>query len=138
MMLRRFLLLVLLLPLGAFAQCGARSPEPFAVFLEKFSRDKAFSVARTMYPLELRRVVQADNEIGMESVSTRISRAEDESEPTMSDYARTNGLQLNMSSLAATTATARIEKPDTDWVLDYDFVRKGRCWYLKRIEDHTL
>lgn len=137
-MLRRFLFLALLLPLGAFAQCDSASPEPFAVFLEKFGRDKGFAVTRTAYPLDLRRHASDENQEGPDTVTTRIPQAEDAGKPALSDYARANGLQQSVSSISATAATVKMEKPDTDWMLTYHFERKGYCWRLQRIEDHSL
>jgi hypothetical protein len=36
-------------------------------------------------------------------------------------------------------ATVRMAKPGTDaLLLHHHFMRKGACWYLRRIEDHSL
>jgi len=131
-------LLVLLLPASAFAQCDSRRPEPFAAFFETFGRDKAFAVSRTAYPLRMLRYYEAENAQGFDITSTLIQPAEDAAEPALAAVAHANSLQLYASSIAARTATVRMEKPDTDWLLTYHFVRKGRCWYLARIEDFSL
>lgn len=138
MLIRSYLLLVLLLPLGALAQCRSDGPESFATFIETFGRDKAFAVTRTEYPLTSLRYSPADNEKGSDVVTTRIGRADDAAAPQLGAIARADGLQLSTSSLTANTATVRMEKPDTDWLLTYHFVRNGLCWYLQRVEDHSL
>jgi len=131
-------LLRLLLPASAFAQCDSRRPEPFAAFFKTFGRDKAFAVSRTAYPLRMLRYYDAENAQGFNITSTLIQQAEDAAEPALAAVAHANGLQLYASSIAARTATVRMEKPDTDWLLTYHFVRKGRCWYLDRIENFSL
>lgn len=132
------LVTLLLLPASAFAQCDSRRPEPFAAFFETFGRDKAFAVSRTAYPLRMLNYHDAENAQGFDITGTLIQQAEDAAEPALAADARAHGLQLYASSVAARTATVRMEKPDTDWLLIYHFVRKGRCWYLDRIENLSL
>lgn len=137
-MLRRPLLLLLLLPLNAFAQCTAPGPEPFAAFIEAFGRDKAFAITRTEYPLLMLGHGQAAYEEGAGITRTRVPQADDAAAPTLAELARADGLHMSTSSLTASAATVRMEKPDTDYVLEYVFVRKGRCWYLRQVQNHSL
>lgn len=113
------------------AQCESRGPEPFLVFVETFRRGKAFAINRTKYPLLLLRHGPA--EPGVNATNTRIRAADDTSTPALADYTRAAGLQLSISSV-----TVRTEKPDSDWLLTYHFVRKDGCWFLERVEEHSL
>lgn len=139
------ILLSLLLPLNALAGCKPGAPEAFARFIDAFARDKTFALARTLYPMPILRheIGYEDGKVIDETVATPLSREDDAALPTMRSYARDNGLQLSTSSVrkgsgSAGSATVRIEKPDTDWLLTYHFVRRAGCWYLQRIEDHSV
>lgn len=135
-----WLLLPLLLPIFAQAECKSAAAEPFERFIGAFTENKAFAVSRTHYPLvSLRHEVsyEEDREI-LSAVETYISKAKDVGHPSMGAFAHDNAMQLRTSELQKRSATVRMEKPDTDWLLTYHFVRKGPCWYLQRIEDHSL
>lgn len=137
---RRLLPLLLLVPSAAGAACMATAPEPFEEFVEAFALDKHFAIARTDYPFAHYRheVDFKDDKERRAIVKTSISKADDAAQPSMQAFASDNGLQWRTSSLQRTSAIARIEKPDTDWLLTCHFRRKGPCWYLRRIEDHSL
>ena len=132
--------LTLLAPAGAAAQCTSGPDEPFGKFVGAFASDKRFAMARTHYPLPMRRHPKGDGEPapGATGVETRLRQDEDAQAPPLAGYARANGLQLRVASSDAAQATLRMEKPDTDWLLTYHFIRDGRCWFLVRIEDHSL
>lgn len=134
------MLLTLLAPLGAAAQCASGPDEPFGEFVGVFAHDKVFAMSRTHYPLPMRRYPNGDDDTaqGNTSVDTRLRQGDDAQAPPLASYARANGLQLRVASSDATQATLRMEKPDTDWLLTYHFIRDGRCWFLARIEDHSL
>lgn len=138
-LIRMLLLAALMLPASAVANCRSSAAEPFARFVDAFGRDKAFAVTRTEYPLSLLKHGESDEEEGGRAiVRTRVSKHDDAAMPAMAEFARENGLELSTRSLQKTSAIVRMEKPDTDWLLTYHFVRKGACWYLRRIEDHSL
>lgn len=135
---RVLLLVALILPGSASANCKQGKPEPFATFLDAFSRDKQFAVARTEYPLSL--VDSEDDGIhdGRQIVKGSTSRDEDAAMPPMAAFARDNGHEIRITSLQKKEATVRMAQPGTDWLFTYHFVRKNACWYLRRIEDHSL
>ena len=136
---RLLLIASLMLPASALATCRSGAAEPFARFLDTFGRDKAFAVTRTEYPLTLLKHDDShEEEGGRATVKTQVSKRDDAGMPPMAVFARENGLELGTRSLEKTQAVVRMEKPDTDWLLTYHFVRKGACWYLRRIEDHSL
>lgn len=137
---RYLILLSLLLPSSAFAGCKAGAPEPFAQFIAAFARDKPFAVARTRYPMTILRH-ETGYEDGKEvhaTVTTRVAKTDDAVLPTMEQFARDKGMLLRTSLLRRVSATVRMEKPGTDWLHTYHFARRGGCWYLRRIEDHSL
>lgn len=131
---------LLVVPAVVQAQCTAAADEPFARFFDTFSGDKAFAMTRTVYPLILLLHPMADDDevLGNQIVEKRLARDDDARMEALAPYARDNGLQLSTASLSRTEATVRMEKPDTDWLLTYHFVREGRCWTLRRIEDHSM
>lgn len=142
---RMHFLAALLMPLpcvtaGAQARCTLTADEPFVRFFDAFSRDKAFAMTRTVYPLVLLLHPMADDDevLGNQIVEKRLAQGDDARMEALAPYARDNGLQLSTASLSRTEATVRMEKPDTDWLLTYHFVREGRCWTLRRIEDHSM
>jgi hypothetical protein len=131
--------MALILPGSASANCKPGKPEPFASFLEAFSRDKQFAVARTEYPLSLFNHGEIDIERDRrEIVKKNISKDDDAAMPSMAAFARDNGHEISTTSLLKKDATVRMTKPGTDWLYTYHFVRKNACWYLRRIEDHSL
>ena len=134
------LFLTLFCPLASVAECQPGAVEPFERFIAVFARDKAFAATRTRYPLPVRRheTGYEDGKVVDELVDTVLSKADDAAALAMGIFARENGLQLTTSSVQKTRATVRMEKPGTDWLLTYHFRRNGSCWYLQRIEDHSL
>lgn len=133
-------LLLLLLPLNALADCQRHLPEQFDGFIGRFKREKAFAQARTLYPTYSLRH-EYGYEDGKEVHSTDktvISKEEDAVTPPMSVFARENGLRLRTTRLSKAAATVSMERPETDWLLTYHFARRGNCWYLHHIEDHSL
>lgn len=139
-MIRALLLAMLMVPATAFADCKAGSAEPFAKFIESFGRDKGFAVTRTEYPLAFIRHEDLDpNQDGRVAVKKLLDKRDDALQPAIAVFARDNDVELRTTSLRKTEAIVRMAKPGTDsLIVDYHFVRKGACWYLRRLEDHSL
>jgi hypothetical protein len=136
---RTFILLFLAFSVNASAKCKTGPIEPFGKFLEVFGENKSFAIERTDYPL-IR--IDHDYNDGTQTppaVNRRlISKNDDAATPPIAVLARENNLELNLISRKKLSAIVQIQKPDTDWMLTYHFVRKGTCWYLTRIEDYSL
>lgn len=138
-MIRVLLLAVLVMPLSAVGACKSASLEPFARFLQAFGEDKRFAAERTLYPLDYHEFVDDGLQEGRTRVSKRIGKDEDAGYPAIAVFARENDVALTTTSLRKTEATVQMAKPGTDsLVLSYHFVRQRGCWYLRRIEDHSL
>ncbi|MEF9930437.1 MAG: hypothetical protein RR775_22325 [Massilia sp.] len=136
---RYFFTVISAFPTNAFENCTSGAIKPFEKFLTAFGNNKAFSIARTEYPLTLINHEKIDlTENNQAIIKKKISRNEDAMRLTMAKFAGENGLELSIESLHKAKANVRMEKPDTDWLLTYHFVRKGNCWYLRHIEDHSL
>lgn len=136
----RLLLPVLLAATApAFAGCRVSKPESFQRFLTVFQEDKRFAVERTVYPL--RTVTYEETNRDQDepvAVERQVSKRADLATPSMAAYARMHALELTTTGLTSHAATVRMLKPDTDWMLSYHFERKGACWYLHRVHNHSL
>ncbi len=139
-MIRILMLAMFMAPAGAFAECKSRTVEPFGKFIESFGWDKDFAVMRTEYPLRVIRHEEVDlTQGGRVPVLTLLAKEDDAATPAIAVFARDNDVELNTTLLRKAEATVRMAKPSTDsLIVDYHFVRKGACWYLRRLEDHTL
>lgn len=136
---RVLLLAALVMPLSAGAACSSTKPEPFGKFLQAFGDDKRFAVSRTVYPLDYHDFVDDGVQEARMRVTKRIDKDEDAGYPAIAVFARENDVALATTSLRQTEATVQMAKPGTDsLVLKYFFVRRRGCWYLRRIEDHSL
>lgn len=133
-------LILLGVPLSTPAECKPGGREEFAPFLRLFAEQKPFATIRTIYPTYVLRHEYGveDNQEVHSIVKTRVSKVADASTPTMNEIAIKNGLQLTTQSQNRTKVIVRMEKPDTDWLLSYHFVRRGNCWFLHHMEDHSL
>ena len=134
------LFVMLLVPVSALAECKARTPEPFEKFLESFGSSKSFALTRTEYPLTFIKHEDLDPaQEGRTAVKKLIQKRDDATVPAIAVFARDNDVELSTTALKSAEATVRMAKPGTDsLIVDYHFVRKGTCWYLRRMEDHTL
>jgi hypothetical protein len=133
------LLAALVMPLSAGAACSSAKPEPFGKFLQAFGEDKRFAVTRTVYPLDYHDFVDDGVQEGRMRVTKRIEKDEDAGYPAIAVFARDNDVALATTSVKKAEAIVQMAKPGTDsLVLKYFFVRQRGCWYLRRIEDHSL
>jgi hypothetical protein len=137
---RTFLVAILLLPLTASADCTVRRAEPFNSFSESFKDNNSVADSRTQYPLISIRYEDdgvKDHAIPVEST---LERSVNKDEPSLAAYALQNELQLKTVSLKKSAAVVRMDHPGGSdaLVFEYHFVRKGRCWYLHKLEDHSI
>jgi hypothetical protein len=132
------LALVFTLPSSAMAQC--KPGEVFAPFLARFSQDKSFAVTRTLYPMTNLR-----HEFGHEDgksvdvvIKTVVTKADDASAPTMKQVQDKYTLDAKTDALSSRAAKVKLFQPDSDFVIDYHFVKRHGCWYLHHIDDSSL
>ncbi len=130
----------------AFALCvvpnlGAGTPPcpaSFGDFLEQFETDRSFQVENTAYPLK-HSTVDVDARPGPRVVEKELSRLEVEAGggglyPSSAEQKRA-GLVPEVEEVDSTRVIVRLRKPDTGYLLIYDFRRVQGCWKLIRFED---
>lgn len=135
------LIFLLVCPLTANARCHAKFDEAFPRFFQKFGADKKFAISRTLYPYASLVHEYGVDENGNDDPGvskTWITRDEDKSAPTLDTFRQENGLTVTRTQVSATKASVVVEKLNTDWVVSYHFTRRGKCWYFKHAEDHSL
>jgi hypothetical protein len=135
-----FSIALLMVPLSSVAACDGVRPETFKEFFHLFAERKSFATNRTIYPTyTLRHQYGVENGKEVDSVEkTVVSKLADAPYPTMNEFALKNGLQLSIQLEKAEEAIIKMEKPYTDFILTYHFVRREKCWFLHHIEDHSL
>jgi hypothetical protein len=138
---KRLLLLGMLLsPLAASAECKVRSAEPFKAFFESFKSDKRFADSRTQYPLTSIKYQDDGVQDQLIPVESRIEKSMTDAAPPLATYALQNDLRFTTTSLKKSEAVVRMDHAvgSDALIFDYHFVRKGACWYLRWIEDHSI
>ncbi|MDD5329008.1 MAG: hypothetical protein PHX38_03320 [Sulfuricella sp.] len=123
------------------SDCNARTPEAFPDFFSRFAADKGFSVKRAIFPLQAVKWefgVDANGKDEPAPVRFRISKAQFESAPSLSNHMRENGLTSRTKSVGSKSAAVDVFKEDTDWLTTHHFVRRGNCWFLYKYEDSSL
>lgn len=130
---------MLLLPFTASAGCKLRSAESFATFFESFKNDKSFEESRTQYPLTYIKFQEDGVREEPVALESKIERSAATGTPALAAYARQYDLQFKTVSLSGTKAVVSMDNPGSDaLIFQYHFVRKGACWNLQRIEDHSI
>jgi hypothetical protein len=132
-------LLYFSLPLSAFAQeCSSSSQEAFAGFFSEFVSDKAFAVGRTIYPLSVVHWHHGmdGHDVAPPRRSTR-EREQDQALPRLSAFMQENSLDANILDVGSRAAIVEVAKEGTSWVMTYHFLRKGGCWFLRELQDHS-
>jgi uncharacterized protein YecT (DUF1311 family) len=108
----------------------------FADFLTSFSERADVQKAFVQRPLQLVTTAAGDPEPEM----NKSTLSDDQIKfPLIPDRARreADGLTLTVNEQQGNTATALLQKPDTDYVFEYLFVR-GQCWVLREVMDYSL
>jgi hypothetical protein len=112
--------------------CPSRS---FAAFLDRFSESAAVQRAFTYFPLTVSEVVDGRDEPATATVSKDRRSLRYPVFPSRRAAAG-QGLE-RLVDLRRRSATVILRKPDTDFQLEYRFVRTD-CWYLVEKRDMSL
>lgn len=111
------------------------SPE-FSTFLAAFSERADVQKAFVQQPLQLVTTVAGDPEPELQKSSLSGDKLKF---PIIPDRAKRDaqGLTLTIKEEQGNQAAAILQKPDTDYVFEYRFVRE-HCWELKEVMDYSL
>lgn len=143
---RLMLLLALFLSLfiltsGYAHTCKVSSSENFQIFFDRFLVEKEFAISRTVYPVRHLKQEYGLNENGQEDSSatlTLLTEKQYKEALPLSTFIQENKLIFEIKMRSKNVATVKVYKSDTDWVLEYHFIQKHRCWFLREIEDLSL
>lgn len=112
-------------------QCASSDFSKFiAIFSESIELQKKYIV----FPLEMLMVVDTDPEPKAVEKKYKPSQIVF---PVMPNSAERKKRQLRLK-INKNKKLVTLEKPDTDYMVNYFFERKNACWYLVRIEDWSL
>ena len=108
----------------------------FSAFLTAFSERVDVQKSFVQQPLKMVTTVAGDPEPEMEK---RSLSGEELKFPIIPDQAKreVQGLTLTVKEERGDRAVAILQKPDTDYVFEYRFVR-GQCWRLEEVMDYSL
>jgi hypothetical protein len=108
----------------------------FSAFLLAFSERADVQKAFVQQPLKMATTVAGDPEPEMEKRSLSGDQLKF---PVIPDQAtrEAQGLTLTVKEARDKKAIAILQKPDTDYVFEYRFVR-GQCWRLEEVADYSL
>ena len=116
---------------------SAACPSPdFSTFLSAFSERIDVQKAFVQQPLKMVTTVAGDPEPEMQKSSLNGDQLKF---PIIPDLAKreAQGLTLTVKEEQGDHAVAILQKPDTDYVFEYRFVR-GACWVLEEVLDFSL
>jgi len=128
----------LVFPFAAHAAAPAAAcfSGAFAPFLVAFANQESVQRTHTRVPLVSETVVDADPEPKPVIKKLAKNQVVFPVFPLKAERASTP-LTMEITSLTATSASVKLEKPDTDYLLTYYF-RKSACWQLVRKNDASL
>lgn len=108
----------------------------FSAFLTAFSERTDVQKTFVQQPLKMVTTVAGDPEPEMEKRSLSGDQLKF---PIIPDQAKreAQGLTLTVKEERGDKAIAILQKPDTDYVFEYRFVR-GQCWQLEEVMDYSL
>jgi hypothetical protein len=108
----------------------------FSTFLTAFSERADVQKAFVQQPLQLVTTVAGDPEPELKKSSVSGDQIKF---PIIPDRVKreAQGLTLSVKQEQGNQATAILQKPDTDYVFEYRFVR-GQCWRLEEVTDYSL
>ncbi|WP_243433271.1 hypothetical protein [Pseudomonas sp. 58(2021)] len=120
---------------GDKASVACPSPN-FSTFLSAFSERAEVQKAFVQQPLKMVTTVAGDPEPEMQKSSLSGDQLKF---PIIPDVAKreAQGLTLTVKDEQGDHAVAILQKPDTDYVFEYRFVR-GQCWRLEDVMDYSL
>ncbi|PPD13531.1 MAG: hypothetical protein CTY27_06180 [Methylotenera sp.] len=133
--------LILLLTSCASKQisCKYDDDRSFEQFFSRWSVDKAFSLERTKNPLaNFIYIAGNENQKEGEKVKTFHSSTEElAGYLTLHQYESKNGLSHKIKTLTNDRAIVSVFLSDSDWLLDYHFIRLDGCWFLEEVHDYS-
>ncbi|WP_423204545.1 hypothetical protein PGC34_28130 [Pseudomonas kribbensis] len=108
----------------------------FSTFLSAFSERAEVQKTFVQQPLKMVTTVAGDPEPEMQKSSLSGDQL---NFPIIPDVAKreAQGLTLTVKEEQGDHAVAILQKPDTDYVFEYRFVR-GQCWRLEEVMDYSL
>lgn len=108
----------------------------FSTFLSSFSEHADVQKTFVQQPLKMVTTVAGDPEPEREK---RSLSGDELKFPIIPDLAKRDaqGLTLTVKEEQGDHAVAILQKPDTDYVFEYRFVR-GQCWRLEEVMDYSL
>ena len=120
---------------GDKASVACPSPN-FSTFLSDFSERADVQKAFVQQPLKMVTTVAGDPEPEMQKSSLSGDQLKF---PIIPDVAKreAQGLTLTIKEEQGDHAVAILQKPDTDYVFEFRFVR-GPCWQLEEVMDYSL
>jgi len=126
------------LPLAAHAAAPAQAcfSGEFAAFLVAYANDVAAQRAHTLVPLKSKYLVDGDPDPKPVVKMLAKNQIVFPVLPLKAERVRTP-LTMEITALKSDSATVRLEKPDTDYVILYHF-RKAPCWKLVREDNMSL
>lgn len=121
---------------------AAQCPRDFNAFLERFQSDMVFQRAQVRYPLD--DIWQTQNDQGEWDLRHQLLSVEQVKHlpytlvPTPEEQ-REDQLQRRIASGPMHSHVVTWSVPASDsFIVDYHFVRQGRCWFLTKMESHSL
>ena len=108
----------------------------FSAFLSAFSERADVQKAFVQQPLRMATTVAGDPEPEMEKRSLSGDQLKFSVIPDQAKR-EAQGLTLTVKEQRGDKAIAILQKPDTDYVFEYRFVR-GQCWRLEEVADYSL
>lgn len=108
----------------------------FSAFLTAFSERTEVQRAFIQQPLQMVTTVAGDPEPEMQKNSLSGDQLKFPIIPNLAKR-EVEGLTLTVKEQRGNKATAILQKPDTDYVIEYRFVR-SQCWILSEVTDFSL
>ncbi|WP_232253749.1 lysozyme inhibitor LprI family protein [Pseudomonas glycinae] len=118
-------------------KASAACPSPnFSTFLSAFSERAEVQKSFVQQPLKMVTTVAGDPEPEMQKSTLSGDQLKF---PIIPDATKreAQGLTLTIKEEQGDHAVAILQKPDTDYVFEYRFVR-GQCWQLEEVMDYSL
>lgn len=121
----------------------ATRDEDFNSFFTQYSTNKAFSLSRSVFPIRSFKYEYGVDQHGKEEtavIETRVVSDTLAKQPTLSEYAATNGLSVEIQPAPDTPLKHRVKvyKQGTDWLVEYHFIKTDNRWYLYETHDYSL
>ncbi len=122
---------------------AATQNEDFNLFFTQYSTNKTFSLSRSIFPIRSFKYEYGVDQHGKEEtavIETRVVSDTLAKQPTLSEYATTNGLSIEIQPAHANSPKriVKVYKQGTDWLIEYHFIKTDNLWYLNETHDYSL